>query len=260
MRDVPVHISATSVPVQDAAHCPSLRAGRALGNPACTRDCLLDILAPFTPDSFSAQYFDLKALRIAASPASSPAINSSTAVPHPANSTTASGRSQAETRFAGLGASATELVEKYIPMFAAQGKLAKNIDTRFHGAKMPAFTSTDGPAEVMKVIKEGKTIVVRYEFIDLPAGDPISCLADTFSQQFGLPTSVHAYVGGPGDQALDPHTDPYDTFILHLFGRKKWKVRCALCCLLFLLLIIAVCVFCRYAFLSPRAPRHGLAH
>lgn len=43
---------------------------------------------------------------------------------------------------------------------------------------------------------------------------------------FDLRTGIHIYTTGPqgGARGLNPHTDPYDVFILQLEGSKKWTV------------------------------------
>ena len=174
---------------------------------ACTRECIAGFFSPFSPEEFSAQFFDLKAAKLSATGGQSSSSTSK------------------NSRFSGLGTSADEIIEKYMPIFLEQGKLSTSIDIRSQGAKLTPFSATATPEDVGETIKQGnKSLVIRYEFINLPAGDPHECLAEAFSQEFGLPTTIHAYISGVSDQALEPHTDPYDTFILHLYGRKTWTV------------------------------------
>jgi ribosomal protein L16 Arg81 hydroxylase len=191
--------------------CAALHSKHSHSQLPCSKDCVQDVLASFTADKFLTQHWDTKALVLTPE---SLLLNSTESI------------EAHRARFAGFASNTEELVQKYATLFRDQNKISSAFDVRNHGKKLAPFPATAGPKEVQNTINNGSSIVIRFEFVELPVGNPLTCLADSFSQLFGLPTTIHAYVSGNADQALDPHTDPYDTFILHLFGRKHWKVRC----------------------------------
>jgi hypothetical protein len=187
--------------------CPALVSSTSASHSGCLGDCLADMLRQVSAEDFMHQYWDTKMLVVQGE-----------------GLTNQSEVHEFRQRFGGFGGDSSEFVDKYVSLFEEQGKVTKYIDIRNHGDKQRPLSSEAGLKEAHEAVANGSTLVMRFEFVTLPANDPLECLADTLSRQFGLPTTVHAYISGRSDQALDPHTDPYDTIILHLFGKKHWKV------------------------------------
>lgn len=126
---------------------------------------------------------------------------------------------------------------EYFAKFDEQNLLKDYVDVRKHGANLNedsllASTSSQSSAVLPaarraslrfnSTIEEGKSVVLRLEELMLQRNDPIAKLIVAARQVFGFPTTVHAYVSGVGDQALDPHTDPYDTVLFQMSGSKQW--------------------------------------
>lgn len=124
---------------------------------------------------------------------------------------------------------------EYFAKFDEQNLLKDFVDVRKHGANLNedsllASTSSQSSAAASSAsslrfnstIEEGKSVVLRLEELMLQRNDPISRLIVAARRVFGFPTTVHAYISGVGDQALDPHTDPYDTVLFQMSGSKQW--------------------------------------
>lgn len=47
-------------------------------------------------------------------------------------------------------------------------------------------------------------------------------VALAFLAAFGEEVNINAYASGPDAAGLAPHTDPYDVFVLHTAGTKRW--------------------------------------
>ena len=77
-------------------------------------------------------------------------------------------------------------------------------------------------ARLNTAIQDGKSVILRLEDLALPPEDPAAKLLRAARHVFGLPATVHSYISSEGDQALNPHTDPYDTVLLQLSGAKEW--------------------------------------
>ncbi len=124
------------------------------------------------------------------------------------------------------------LLHHYAPLFREQGK-AGNVDVRLNGTRMAlnASSDSDSPASflssraLMALLEEGKSLIFRLEHLALPDADPVARLATAVTDVFGLPASLHAYVSGPSQSALQPHSDPYDVFVAQVAGSKAWTVR-----------------------------------
>jgi ribosomal protein L16 Arg81 hydroxylase len=68
-------------------------------------------------------------------------------------------------------------------------------------------------------LSNGHSAVLKRELIKVN-----SELSQLFQEVFNTEVSAHAYISSPGAQALQPHTDPYDVFVLHVHGVKTWTV------------------------------------
>jgi hypothetical protein len=66
---------------------------------------------------------------------------------------------------------------------------------------------------------EGMSLVYKREKLKEETG-----FSRALERLFDTEISSHAYISGPGAQALAPHTDPYDVLVVHTFGRKLWRV------------------------------------
>ena len=53
---------------------------------------------------------------------------------------------------------------------------------------------------------------------------PIQEFTATLTDEVGHPVQVNAYVTPPMSQALDPHYDVHDVFIIQFAGRKHWRI------------------------------------
>jgi ribosomal protein L16 Arg81 hydroxylase len=76
-------------------------------------------------------------------------------------------------------------------------------------------------AELMGLLRDGATLIVNN--IDR-MHSPIRTLAADFERVFGEFLQINLYAGWGTTQGFDLHWDDHDVFILHLHGRKAWKV------------------------------------
>ncbi len=53
---------------------------------------------------------------------------------------------------------------------------------------------------------------------------PIQDFSATLTAELGHPVQVNAYVTPPMSQALDPHYDVHDVFLIQFAGRKHWRI------------------------------------
>ena len=131
------------------------------------------------------------------------------------------------------GISLDAMLHHYAPLFREQDKAA-HVDVRLNGTRIPtnipsnttSSSSFLSSRNLMTLLEdEGKSTIFRLEYLDLPDADPVARLATAFLDVFGFPVSVHAYASGPSQSALQPHSDPYDVFVVQLSGSKDWTVR-----------------------------------
>ena len=121
------------------------------------------------------------------------------------------------------------LLHHYAPLFLAQDK-TDFIDVRVNGKNLPDIAPhTMTATNLSALVQEGKSLIFRLEHLDLPSSDPAARLTMAISDIFGLTASLHGYVSGPDQSALNPHSDPYDVFVLQLSGSKDWTVCLSFC-------------------------------
>jgi lysine-specific demethylase/histidyl-hydroxylase NO66 len=53
---------------------------------------------------------------------------------------------------------------------------------------------------------------------------PIQDFSNTLTAELGHPVQVNSYVTPPMSQALDPHYDVHDVFLIQFAGRKHWRI------------------------------------
>lgn len=75
--------------------------------------------------------------------------------------------------------------------------------------------------KVLAEFAAGATIVLQGLHRMWP---PIQTFASALSTQLGHPVQVNAYITPPMNQALAPHYDVHDVFVLQFAGRKGWRI------------------------------------
>ena len=76
-------------------------------------------------------------------------------------------------------------------------------------------------AEFNHLLRRGATLVLN----SLNQKDlVIDELARQLSADLNMPVNINCYISTPGIQGFDTHYDRHDVFILHLSGKKAWKV------------------------------------
>ncbi|EDQ84448.1 uncharacterized protein MONBRDRAFT_12796 [Monosiga brevicollis MX1] len=73
---------------------------------------------------------------------------------------------------------------------------------------------------IQNLLADGNSFVVKTEATDRP----YSILQRQLQALFTTMTNVHAYISPPNAQALAPHTDPYDVFVVQVYGQKEWTL------------------------------------
>lgn len=77
------------------------------------------------------------------------------------------------------------------------------------------------PGRLEVLLAQGNTVVMDslQDFVPrfLPGCDALSHL-------YGVPTEVAAFVSPPNSQALPPHADAYEIFVVQLLGHKRWRL------------------------------------
>lgn len=78
------------------------------------------------------------------------------------------------------------------------------------------------PHELHRVATDARASlrVQRIQTLDEQLRD----LALAFVTAFGEEVNINAYASGPGAAGLAVHTDPYDVFVLHTAGTKRWHL------------------------------------
>ena len=119
-----------------------------------------------------------------------------------------------------------DIVDQYVrPVAAANASLVHHlVNVRDNGSVLAA--PLDVLAQLAQLAQSQRSAVILFEHHpSLPVDAPIRALQEGVEAFFGLASTVHVYASGPGQGALAPHTDPYDTVVLHLRGAAKhWRV------------------------------------
>eukprot|EP00049_Salpingoeca_infusionum_P013540 m.252563 g.252563 ORF g.252563 m.252563 type:complete len:290 (-) comp15473_c6_seq2:11458-12327(-) len=100
-------------------------------------------------------------------------------------------------------------------------KSALDIRSKGHRAVRQLKGKVPNPSTLLE---SGHTFVMRFEQLPLVQSDPVAKLTHFLEQITGLPVTIHAYVSGPTDVALNPHTDNYDVLVYHAQHKKHWTV------------------------------------
>eukprot|EP00049_Salpingoeca_infusionum_P013542 m.252619 g.252619 ORF g.252619 m.252619 type:complete len:1013 (-) comp15473_c6_seq5:974-4012(-) len=98
-------------------------------------------------------------------------------------------------------------------------KSALDIRSKGHRAVRQLKGKVPNPSTLLE---SGHTFVMRFEQLPLVQSDPVAKLTHFLEQITGLPVTIHAYVSGPTDVALNPHTDNYDVLVYHAQHKKHW--------------------------------------
>eukprot|EP00045_Choanoeca_perplexa_P006861 m.59743 g.59743 ORF g.59743 m.59743 type:complete len:2336 (-) comp13823_c0_seq5:1666-8673(-) len=114
------------------------------------------------------------------------------------------------------------------------GAFVEYFETELHHAPQEAVTFFDSNADEMnaaralknqsisELLASGVSVVVKREH--QYRLESVSLLQTDLQRQFGTETTVHAYVSPSQAQALKPHTDPYDVFVVQVSGEKDWTI------------------------------------
>ncbi len=179
--------------LQDILAAPAQTATPDRPEPAGRPSGLFDLIAPMSPETFFADYWETKPVRLAGTRAD---------------------------RFEGLFGSAdidsilvyTKPKPSRIEVVTSQGFVREN------------YLNHDGTANVNLVAERfvaGSTIILAG--LD-ETWAPLAELVRGIEAEVNHPAGIAAYVTPPGVQGVQPHFDTQENFLLQVEGTKRWKV------------------------------------